>query len=355
MAWQFTIVPRLLHFREPAGTSRGVYTVRQVWYVVLSDGEGRTGVGECAPLHDLSADAGPDYAERLEACCFQFCETGDLYASVPAGCPSMRFGLETALCHLRAGSLRFFDTAFSRGEEDVPINGLVWMGDHDRMLERMEAKLAQGFHCLKFKIGGIDFESECDLLRRVRERCPDPAELEIRLDANGSFTPENAMERLEILASFRPHSLEQPVRQGQWPLMAELCRRSPVPLALDEELIGVPEEAREDLLAVIRPAWLVLKPTLHGGMKGCEEWIDLAGQYGCGFWVTSALESNIGLNAIAQWRAKRPCDMPQGLGTGQLFTDNCEGMPSAMRGPVVHCDPARPEPDLTAWLGLSHN
>lgn len=351
MAWRYTIVPRLLHFKEPAGTSRGVYTDRPVWYVVLRDDK-RWGVGECAPLHDLSVDAGPDYFERLEACCQRFCETGNVDVAVPADCPSMRFGLETALCQLKAGSLRFFDTAFSRGEEDVPINGLVWMGDHDQMLKRMEAKLAQGFHCLKFKIGGIDFESECDLIRRVRERYPNPEDLEIRLDANGSFTPGNALERLEILAQFKPHSLEQPIRQGQWPVMSELCAVSPVPLALDEELIGLTGDAREDMMAVIRPAYLVLKPSLHGGMKGCEEWMALAEKYGSRTWVTSALESNIGLNAIAQWRAKFPCDLPQGLGTGQLFTDNCDSMPTAMRGAAVHCDPARPEPDLLTWLGL---
>ncbi len=349
MSPRCSIHPRRLRFLEPAGTSRGVYTTRDVWYVVLEDGE-RRGFGECAPLPDLSVDAGPDYTERLAACCRRLEEGASLDEAVPADCPSMRFGLETALLHLEAGSVRLFDTAFSRGEVDMPINGLVWMGSRDKMLERMEQKLRHGFRCLKFKIGGIDFESECGLLELVRERCPSPRELEIRLDANGSFTAANAMERLERLARFQPHSLEQPVRQGQWPLMAELCRTSPIPLALDEELIGVTGQRMDELMDVIRPAWLVLKPSLHGGIAGCARWLELAAARDAGCWVTSALESNIGLNAIAQWRATWPCDMPQGLGTGQLFTDNCADMPTALAGSAMHCDPARPEPDLAAWL-----
>ncbi len=351
MSLHCSIYPRLLHFIEPAGTSRGVYTTRAVWYVVVEDGEGRRGVGECAPLPDLSVDAGPDYGERLAACCRRLEAGADLKEAVPANCPSMRFGLETALLHLEAGTVRLFDTAFSRGEEDIPINGLVWMGSRDRMLERMEEKLAAGFRCLKFKIGGIDFESECGLLELVRQRCPSPDDLELRLDANGSFTKENAMERLERLARFRPHSLEQPVRQGQWPLMAELCRRSPIPLALDEELIGVTGEDRERLMDTVRPAWLVLKPSLHGGIAGCSVWRELAAVHGAGCWITSALESNVGLNAIAQWRATWPCDMPQGLGTGQLFTDNCEGMPTGLAGSAMHCDPGAPEPAPMAGRG----
>ena len=227
------------------------------------------------------------------------------------------------------------------------------MGNHEKMLERMEAKLAKGFRCLKFKIGGIDFESECDLLERVRALYPDPCDLELRLDANGSFSAENAMERLERLAKFQPHSLEQPVRQGNWPLMADLCKNSPVPLALDEELIGVTGSRKKELVETIRPAYLVIKPSLHGGIRGMEEWIALADAVGVGHWVTSALESNIGLNAIAQWLGREDPVLPQGLGTGQLFADNCELMPAVLRGAAMHCDPAAPEPDLASWLGLN--
>ena len=353
MSWHTRVLPRLLHFIEPAGTSRGVYTTRSVWYAVLYDDAGRMGVGECAPLPDLSCDAGDDYTERLEACCQRFCETGDVYESVPENCPSMRFGLETALLHCQKGTVRFFETPFSRGEKDIPINGLVWMGDHEKMLERMKAKLALGFRCLKFKIGGIDFESECDLLERVRSLYPDPKDLEIRLDANGSFTAENALARLERLAKFKPHSIEQPVRQGNWPLMADLCRKSPIPIALDEELIGVFGAKKEELAAQIRPAYLVLKPSLHGGIKGCEEWIQLAEKYQTGHWATSALETNIGLNAIAQWLGQKEISLPQGLGTGQLFEDNCESMPVSLHGSAMHCDPGLPEPDLLSWLGIT--
>ena len=360
MAWHYRLVHRLLHFLEPAGTSRGVYTTRDAWYVVLSNDAGRYGVGECAPLPDLSCDAGPDYEERLDKVCQDFCASakdgtaeGAIDAACPENCPSMRFGLETALLHYEKGSVRFYDTPFSRGEKDIPINGLVWMGNHEKMLERMEAKLAKGFRCLKFKIGGIDFESECDLLERVRALYPDPCDLELRLDANGSFNAENAMDRLERLAKFQPHSLEQPVRQGNWQLMADLCKNSPVPLALDEELIGVTGSRKKDLVETIRPAYLVIKPSLHGGIRGMEEWIALADAVGVGHWVTSALESNIGLNAIAQWLGREDPVLPQGLGTGQLFADNCELMPAVLRGAAMHCDPAAPEPDLASWLGLN--
>ncbi len=350
MLWKYRVYPRQLHFKEPAGTSRGIYTTRNVWYVLLENAQGRTGVGECAPLPHLSPDASSDYAARLESCLAEFAQNGDLRNAVPETYPSIRFGLETALLHVRAGSVRLFDTPFSRGEEGLPINGLIWMGNYQKMLERVEQKLAQGFTCLKFKIGGIDFESECDLLRLVRKRFPDPGLLEIRLDANGAFTEENCMARLERLASFKPHSIEQPVRPGLWRLMERVCRESPVPVALDEELIGVCGQQREELVKTLRPAWLVLKPTLHGGIAGCCKWVDLACANGAGYWVTSALESAVGLNAIAQWRATEPCDMPQGLGTGQLFTDNFEGMPVSLRGAAIHCDPALPEPDLRTWL-----
>lgn len=353
MHWSVTIHPRTLHFKEPAGTSRGVYLVHDVWYVALQGEEGHFGVGESAPLPDLSCDAGPGYAARLEAACRAFGRSGDLDAAVPPDAPSIRFGLETALAHAKAGSVRLFDTPFGRGERDIPINGLIWMGSHEQMLARLEAKMAQGFRCIKFKIGAIDFDLECDLIRRIRERYPDPKELEIRLDANGGFTPENAPARLERLAAFRPHSIEQPVRQGQWEEMGKLCRESPIPIALDEELIGVHETARKEaLLDAIRPAYVILKPSLHGGMKGCDEWIALASSRGIGHWATSALESNIGLNAIAHWCATRDPAMPQGLGTGQLFTDNMEGYPLSIRRCALHFDAGAPEPDLAAWLGL---
>ena len=353
MSWKVTIVPRTLHFREPAGTSRGVYLTHDVWYVVLEDKEGRFGVGECAPLPDLSQEAGPDYEERLHEYCRAFAKSGDIYGSVPSSYPSVRFGLETALRHAQRGTIRLWDTPFSRGEKDITINGLVWMGSHDKMLERLDAKMKAGFHCVKLKIGAIGFDEECDLMRHIRMRYPDPGELELRLDANGGFTPENAMQRLEKLAEFRPHSIEQPIRQGQWEASGRLCASSPVPIALDEELIGLNDaKQKADMLDAVHPKYIILKPTLHGGLRGSEEWIRLAGERGIGFWATSALESNDGLNAIAQWRAASDCTMPQGLGTGQLFTDNMESYPLSIRGEALHFDPDAPEPDLRSWLGL---
>lgn len=321
----YEIEERVLHFKQPAGTSRGVYTTRKMWLVSLSDGN-RTGVGECAPLPDLSCDALPDelYVSKLNVFCRDLCETGEIDVEALRDYPSMLFGLETALLNLRNGG-KLFDTAFSRGEEGIPINGLVWMGNYDEMLQRMEEKLEKGFRCVKLKIGAIDFEQELDLIKRIRDRFSFH-EVELRLDANGAFKYEEALYKLELLSQYAIHSIEQPIRQGQWAYMAELCRESPLPIALDEELIGVNDpEMKTHMLNIIKPRYIILKPSLHGGMTGCREWIDAAREQGIGSWITSALESNIGLNAIAQFASivyGPQITMPQGLGTGQLFTDN---------------------------------
>jgi len=321
----YDIEERVLHFKQPAGTSRGVYTERKSWLIHLSDGE-RQGVGECAPLPDLSCDAGPDYAVILNKVCEDFCAKGEIDYEALRPYPSMLFGLETALLNLQKGD-RLFDTAFSRGEVGIPINGLVWMGNYEEMLQRMEQKLQQGFRCVKLKIGAIDFEQELDLVKRIRERFSFH-EVELRLDANGAFPYEEALYKLELLSQYAIHSIEQPIKAGQWAYMAELCRESPLPIALDEELIGVNDpEMKHHMLNVIKPRYIILKPSLHGGMQGCREWIETAKALGIGSWITSALESNIGLNAIAQFAASVYGDdiwMPQGLGTGQLFTDNIE-------------------------------
>lgn len=321
----YEIEERVLHFKQPAGTSRGVYTTRKMWLVSLSDGN-RTGVGECAPLPDLSCDALPDelYVSKLNVFCRDLCETGEIDVEALRDYPSMLFGLETALLNLRNGG-KLFDTAFSRGEEGIPINGLVWMGNYDEMLQRMEEKLEKGFRCVKLKIGAIDFEQELDLIKRIRDRFSFH-EVELRLDANGAFKYEEALYKLELLSQYAIHSIEQPIRQGQWAYMAELCRESPLPIALDEELIGVNDpEMKTHMLNIIKPRYIILKPSLHGGMTGCREWIDVARELGVGSWITSALESNIGLNAIAQFASivyGPQITMSQGLGTGQLFTDN---------------------------------
>jgi o-succinylbenzoate synthase len=304
-----------------------VYTTRKSWFVHLYDGE-QEGVGECAPLPDLSCDAIPNYGEVLQGFCDDVCRTGQIDYEVLRPYPSMLFGLETALLDLRSQeSGVLFDTAFSRGEVGIPINGLVWMGSYEEMLQRMEEKLEKGFGCVKLKIGAIDFERELDLVKRIRQRFSFH-DVELRLDANGAFPYEEALYKLELLSQYAIHSIEQPIRQKQWAFMAELCRESPLPIALDEELIGVNDpEMKSHMLGIIKPRYIVLKPSLHGGMAGCREWIAAAKEMGIGSWITSALESNIGLNAIAQFTSDVYGDhirMPQGLGTGQLFTDNID-------------------------------
>ncbi len=334
-----SIAERTLHFKQPAMTSRGTYTERRIWLVEMTDGQ-RCGVGECAPLPDLSCDALPPdkYREVLEGFCHDVEQTGTIDTEAMRQYPSMLFGLESALANLQG---TYSDTPFTRGETGIPINGLVWMGTYEEMLERMEEKLSKGFRCIKLKIGGIDFEKELDLIRRIRERFSHH-EVELRLDANGAFSNTSVDEphftplyKLELLSQYAIHSIEQPIKAGQWAFMAELCRDAPLPIALDEELIGVNDPGQKrQMLHIIKPAYIVLKPSLHGGMAGCREWIDIARDEGIGSWMTSALESNVGLNAIAQLCCSVYGDniiMPQGLGTGQLFTDNIP-MPLEIRG-----------------------
>lgn len=331
---KINVSERVLHFKQPAGTSRGVYTERRLWLVSISDGR-TIGRGECAPLLDLSCDAMEPsiYNKVLRDFCDQVEQTGEIPYEEMRDYPSMLFGLETAMLNLRRGNL-LFDTPFARGEQGITINGLVWMGNHEEMLQRMEEKLKLGFRCVKLKVGAIDFDKELDLVKRIRERFS-YHEVELRLDANGGFRPDEALYKLELLSQYAIHSIEQPIKQKQWGLMAELCRESPLPIALDEELIGVNDpETKRQMLHIIKPRYIVLKPSLHGGMMGCREWIDIAKNEGIGSWITSALESNIGLNAIAQFCSDvygENIKMPQGLGTGQLFTDNIQ-MPLEIRG-----------------------
>lgn len=333
------IEERVLHFKQPAGTSRGVYTERRIWLVSISDGR-TIGCGECAPLLDLSCDAMEPavYNKVLRGFCDQVEQTGEIPYEEMRDYPSMLFGLETAVldvrCKKEKGKHLLFDTPFARGEQGITINGLVWMGNHEEMLHRMEEKLKLGFRCVKLKVGAIDFDQELDLVKRIRERFS-YHEVELRLDANGGFRPDEALYKLELLSQYAIHSIEQPVKQKQWAMMAELCRESPLPIALDEELIGINDpDAKRQMLRIIKPRYIVLKPSLHGGMMGCREWIEIAKDEGIGSWITSALESNIGLNAIAQFCSDvygENIKMPQGLGTGQLFTDNIP-MPLEVRG-----------------------
>ena len=320
----FSIQEKLLHFKQPAGTSRGVYTTRRIWLLTVEH-DGRTAIGECAPLPQLSCDDIPDY----EAVLRRFCDIIEATGSIPydemRNYPSMLFGVETALAQLSRTDGLLYDTPFSHGEEGIPINGLVWMGTHDEMLSRLKEKLALGFRCVKLKIGAIDFAKELDLIQHIRKHFS-REEVELRVDANGGFTPDVALERLQELARYDIHSIEQPIMAHQWSEMAQLCQLSPLPIALDEELIGVNStDEKIRLLDTIKPQYIILKPSLHGGVAGTREWIALANERGIGSWITSALESNIGLNAIAQLAADiygPQITMPQGLGTGMLFTDN---------------------------------
>lgn len=366
--YKIEISERTLHFKQPAGTSRGVYTTRHSYYLTLTSDElpGVEGVGECATLPDLSCDAKPEYEMTLRQVCQMVEQMGRIPYDMIRAYPSITFGLETAFASFFDAAKKFleivpaegasssemlkqkgvsvpagmenltelFDSPFGRGEEGITINGLVWMGTYEEMLARLEEKLQAGFHCVKLKIGAIDFFKELDLIKRVRDVYT-KEQVELRVDANGGFLPENAMSQLEALAKYDIHSIEQPIKQHQWPKMAQLCRETPLPIALDEELIGVNVRSmKQALLDTVRPQYIILKPSLHGGIYGCNEWIELANQRGIGSWITSALESNIGLNAIAHYAAKvygSNVKMPQGLGTGQLFTDNIP-MPLEIRG-----------------------
>ena len=337
---RFDIKERIFHFRQPAGTSRGVYRVRRSWMLSVTDERypGRVGMGECAPLPDLSCDALPDYERVLRSLCEVVEQRGDVDVNLLRPYPSMLFGIETALRNLLYGADIVYDTPFTRGETAIPINGLVWMGSYDEMLSRIDEKIKAGFHCVKLKIGAIDFEQEIDLIRHIRSCFPEKV-IQLRVDANGGFAPDVAMERLDRLSKYDIHSIEQPIRQRQWKAMAELCKYSPLPIALDEELIGVNiQEMKEQLLDTIRPAYIILKPSLHGGIYGSEEWIRMADERGIRHWITSALESNVGLSAIAQFCAHvygSDIQLHQGLGTGQLFTDNIP-MPLTIKGEKLY-------------------
>lgn len=315
---------RLL-FREPSATSRAVMTDKETYFVRIADPErrpGAWGVGECALFRGLSADDVPDYEPRLAALCADITRYGP-GAVVPPDSSSMRFGVETALADLRNGGRRLpWPGRWTDGDRPIPINGLIWMGSSEQMMRRIDAKIAAGFRCIKLKIGGLDFADELALIASVRSRYR-AEQLELRLDANGAFAPADALARLRALAPLGIHSIEQPIRAGQPDAMAELCRTSPIPIALDEELIGCRTTAEKcRLLDAIRPQYVILKPSLCGGFAAADEWADLARARSIGWWATSALESDIGLNAIAQWCDRRRTAMPQGLGTGQLFVNN---------------------------------
>ena len=312
----------LLHFKRPSGTSRGVMTNKETWFIVLEQ-DGKKGIGECGILRGLSCDDRPDYEEKLAWTCANIDLGKDLLWEALLEFPSIQFGVEMAFQSL-ASEMPYllFPSDFTQGQKSIPINGLIWMGEEAFMKEQIEEKLATGFRCVKLKIGAIDFDKELQLLRYIRANFS-PELVEIRVDANGAFDENNALDKLIQLSEFKIHSIEQPITKNNADRMSELCKTSPFPIALDEELIGVFSASdKETLLQKIKPQYIILKPSFVGGFRGTQEWISLAEKHKIGWWITSALESNIGLNAIAQWTFLQHNLMPQGLGTGALYTNN---------------------------------
>nr|WP_298998498.1 o-succinylbenzoate synthase [uncultured Allomuricauda sp.] len=326
----------ILNFKRPSGTSRGILKEKETWFIVLEK-DGKKGIGECGLLRGLSYDDVPNFEEKLQWVC-QNIELGfeALFSKLNAF-PSIQFGLEQAFMSLSANNpFVLFPSHFVEKEEPISINGLIWMGDEAFMLSQLEKKLEEGFQCIKMKIGAIDFQTELSILKSIRQRFL-PSEIELRVDANGAFPPQEALKKLKQLSEFEIHSIEQPIKQGQWEEMKILCKETPLPIALDEELIGVFDVTKKErLLQTVRPQYIILKPSLLGGFKKSLEWIELANTYRIGWWVTSALESNVGLNAIAQWTYTLNTKMPQGLGTGSLYTNNLESPLEVIGGKLFY-------------------
>lgn len=312
----------LLHFKRPSGTSRGVMTDKETWFIVLEQ-DGKKGIGECGILRGLSCDDCPDYEEKLAWTCANIHLGKEVLWEALIEFPSIQFGVEMAFQSLDSETpFLLFPSGFTEGQQSIPINGLIWMGEETFMKEQIGGKLADGFRCVKLKIGAIDFEKELQLLRFIRTNFT-AEQVEIRVDANGAFDENEALNKLNQLSEFELHSIEQPIAKNNTDSMSELCKTAPFPIALDEELIGVFGLAeKEALLQNIKPQYIILKPSFIGGFRGTQEWITLAEKYQIGWWITSALESNIGLNAIAQWTFLQLNLMPQGLGTGALYTNN---------------------------------
>jgi O-succinylbenzoate synthase len=311
-----------LQFKLPSGTSRGVMTEKETWFLVLEK-DGKKGIGECGILRGLSVDDRPDYEEKLQWTCANIDLGKDQLWEALIEFPSIQFGVEMAFQSLQSETpFLLFPSEFTEGAKSILINGLVWMGEAAFMKQQIEEKLAQGFACVKLKIGAIDFDKELGLLRYIRQHFT-PEQVEIRVDANGAFGLDTALDKIVQLSEFKIHSIEQPIQKNNTDRMSDLCKTTPLPIALDEELIGVfTIQEKELLLQKIRPQYIILKPSFIGGFRGTQEWILLAKKHQIGWWITSALESNIGLNAIAQWTFLQHNLMPQGLGTGALYTNN---------------------------------
>ena len=325
----------ILHFKNPSGTSRGILRTKETWFIVLEE-NGKTGIGETGLFRGLSIDDVSSYEEKLSWACENIkLGLADLL-EVFIEFPSIQFGLEQAFLSLQSeNKFQLFPSEFCKGKESITINGLVWMGDQQFMKSQIQEKLNSGFSCIKMKIGAIDFDAEVALLKTIRKEFSSN-EIELRVDANGAFKPKNALEKLKILSELDLHSIEQPIRQGQLQEMALLCEKTPLPIALDEELIGVfSTQEKQEVIKMVKPQFIILKPSLVGGFGGTTEWIDIAKKNNVDWWITSALESNIGLNAIAQFTHTLKNKLPQGLGTGGLFTNNFES-PLEVKNGTLH-------------------
>jgi len=312
----------ILKFKRPSGTSRGVLYEKETWFLILEN-EGKIGIGECGLFRGLSYDDRLDYSDKLRWVCKNIHLGKDALWEALREWPSIQFGVEQAFLSLvNDNPMVLFPNKFTEGLDSIPINGLIWMGEQEYMKEQIDEKIQLGFNCIKLKIGALDFEKELAILRYIRKHFS-ADKIEIRVDANGGFSCIDALDKLNKLSEYKLHSIEQPIKKNQYDSMTELCIKSPLPIALDEELIGIVNYYdKENLLKKINPQYIILKPSLVGGFKGCNEWIHLAEKYNIGWWITSALESNIGLNAIAQYTYNLQNNMPQGLGTGGLFTNN---------------------------------
>ena len=312
----------ILNFKNPSGTSRGVLRTKETWFIILNS-KNRTGIGECGIFRGLSVDDRPDYENKLNWVCKNINLGLDNLLKELIEFPSIQFGLEMAFRSLESDDpFELFPSKFTQGRDHIPINGLIWMGSKEFMNQQIKEKIQSGFTCIKIKIGAIDFKTEVDLIKAIRKEYA-VNDIELRVDANGAFNPKEALDKLKILSELDLHSIEQPIKAGQTQEMADLCDRTPLPIALDEELIGVfSVTKKQKLLQIINPQYIILKPSLIGGFNGSNAWIKIAENQSIGWWMTSALESNVGLNAIAQFTYLKKTSMPQGLGTGSLFTNN---------------------------------
>jgi len=312
----------ILDFNQPSGTSRGILTTKETWFLILK-GENNFGIGECGMLRGLSIDDRSDFEEKLNWVCDNINLGLNYLQGELISFPSIRFGLEIAFLDFYSKSpFVLYPSCFTKGKDSIPINGLIWMGEKSFMKDQIKRKIKMGFKCIKIKIGAIDFQTELNLIKYLRNEYSKDS-IEIRVDANGAFSPKDSLEKLKRLSELDLHSIEQPIAPGQVELMAQLCEKSPIPIALDEELIGINDVTKRlNLLQIIKPAYVILKPSLLGGFASCQSWINLAKKESISWWITSALESNIGLNAIAQWTHSLNVSCPQGLGTGKLFSNN---------------------------------